>query len=703
MIHMGTLLLSFVAYLITLGVIGYNPASSNDIGKIFLWFAPMVFEIGSYFYIINGVKDHVKIKSKSVHKRSATLFVVILGEGLNQITGSFKYVVGAVGFTAKGVGIMFGAAVIIMGELALYSQNNWKTWKGGNRVLLWFFSHYVLMVTLISLILTLQCIWTLLSFVNLHTSITTLLAMADNIARRASSGNASSVTADMFPDAENTFVALGLPFTDFINVVNAGLSDFIGELTKNIQPGSGDMAAGTKLAQTFIYVACVAFNEFDAFPEEGSALYNEVQTFLGASYIYPLTVFTMLGDLLALRLHSAFWFWGTAGATLMMLAILSLLKQKPTDKYEFTSIMLRFWFGFIFLTLSGLIAGHNRPYFANADTATTNLHTSRPWKAAGRAWVIPSFAIVLVIVNLIDNYLRGCLAHGLVAITTVIHIPQGAPFRDPQLRWDVGTDNKICCFAFCIGGKVGAILDDSTIPDPVAPDPINNIPPVYGAVSTAIQPLKDKMSGTLDILYHGPIEIGTPLQMLTVNIDTGSADIWVPVNCPNCDNCVFNVESSSTYMDSGAKFKITYACITYLLTNISNDTYLLTQAVGQVSSTIATDIVSIGNLTVSAQSFGAVLCKSDDFNDAPNDGLIGLPFGTIAQSKKPTFFENLIEAKKVAMPLFNVHLIRNQVSWLGGLRAKIQVYLRFGVDTKTLPALLVPCRPGIRKCGGDPM
>jgi len=43
----------------------------------------------------------------------------------------------------------------------------------------------------------------------------------------------------MFSDAENTFVALGLPFTDFINVVNAGLSNFVGELTKNLQPGSG--------------------------------------------------------------------------------------------------------------------------------------------------------------------------------------------------------------------------------------------------------------------------------------------------------------------------------------------------------------------------------------------------------------------------------------------------------------------------------
>jgi hypothetical protein len=73
-------------------------------------------------------------------------------------------------------------------------------------------------------------------------------------------------------------------------------------------------------------------------------------------------------------------------------------------------------------------------------------------------------------------------------------------------------------------------------------------------------------------------------------------------------------------------------------------------------------VVSIGSLAVAAQTFGAVSYESDDFNDAPNDGLIGLAFGTIAQSKKPTFFENLIEAKKVAAPLFSVHLTRNQAS-----------------------------------------
>jgi low temperature requirement protein LtrA len=81
-IHMCTLLLSFIAYLVTLGVIGYNPTRGENIGKIFLWFAPMVIEILSHFYIANRVEDHIPIESEAVHKRSATLFVVILGEGM---------------------------------------------------------------------------------------------------------------------------------------------------------------------------------------------------------------------------------------------------------------------------------------------------------------------------------------------------------------------------------------------------------------------------------------------------------------------------------------------------------------------------------------------------------------------------------------------------------------------------------------------
>lgn len=68
----------------------------------------------------------------------------------------------------------------------------------------------------------------------------------------------------------------------------------------------------------------------------------------------------------------------------------------------------------------------------------------------------------------------------------------------------------------------------------------------------------------------------------------------------------------------------------------------------------------MGNLVVPEQAFCAVSSESNDFYDEPSDGLLGLAFGSIAQSKRPTFFENLMESKQLAAGAFSVHLARGQ-------------------------------------------
>jgi hypothetical protein len=71
--------------------------------------------------------------------------------------------------------------------------------------------------------------------------------MAFDITKTAYYPGATSVTADQYPKARDAFIALGLPFDDFIKIVNAAL----------VKPWNP--AAISKLAQTLIYVACVTF------------------------------------------------------------------------------------------------------------------------------------------------------------------------------------------------------------------------------------------------------------------------------------------------------------------------------------------------------------------------------------------------------------------------------------------------------------
>ena len=77
-----------------------------------------------------------------------------------------------------------------------------------------------------------------------------------------------------------------------------------------------------------------------------------------------------------------------------------------------------------------------------------------------------------------------------------------------------------------------------------------------------------------------------------------------------------------------------------------------------MEGTLARDTVSLGQLKVYNQSFGAVSSVSDNFAYAPNDGLVGMAFGTISNSQQPTFFENVIP--QLAAPLFSVYMTRGQ-------------------------------------------
>ncbi|KAK0212923.1 acid protease [Desarmillaria ectypa] len=164
-------------------------------------------------------------------------------------------------------------------------------------------------------------------------------------------------------------------------------------------------------------------------------------------------------------------------------------------------------------------------------------------------------------------------------------------------------------------------------------------------ISTIIKPvvasLTDFIDGTIDMLYYSSISIGTPFQTLTVDIDTGSADLWFPANCPFCIRDQFVPEKSSSYINKRRKFSVIYGS-------------------GSVGGVLATETIKFAGIAVQNQTFGAVSRTTDDFNYFPNDGLLGMAFGSIARCKQPTLFENMMAAGLVEARMFSVYLTRKQ-------------------------------------------
>lgn len=77
---------------------------------------------------------------------------------------------------------------------------------------------------------------------------------------------------------------------------------------------------------------------------------------------------------------------------------------------------------------------------------------------------------------------------------------------------------------------------------------------------------------------------------------------------------------------------------------------------------LAQENVNIAGTSVIGQYFGAVNKESEDFFGNPNSGVLGMAFGSIATSGKPTYFENLMSSKAVNNPLFGFHLARRQTT-----------------------------------------
>lgn len=99
---------------------------------------------------------------------------------------------------------------------------------------------------------------------------------------------------------------------------------------------------------------------------------------------------------------------------------------------------------------------------------------------------------------------------------------------------------------------------DMTSFNPASSEPSSSSQTLTLETTSGQLPLLDEVSGSLDVLYYGPLYVGTPSQAFTVDFDTGSADLWLPANCRNCHGRQYEAGRSSTHHPTNQEVSITY-------------------------------------------------------------------------------------------------------------------------------------------------
>lgn len=155
----------------------------------------------------------------------------------------------------------------------------------------------------------------------------------------------------------------------------------------------------------------------------------------------------------------------------------------------------------------------------------------------------------------------------------------------------------------------------------------------------------DSLTDANSTLWSGEISVGTPSKTFTVDLDTGSSDLFLPgANCgPSCSgHKIYNVSDSSTAKDLNKKFELTYG---------DNST---------VSGEQYTDTVSIVGLTANGQTLGAAEVYSTGFQSDrfAADGLLGMGFQSVSVYNAAPLFQSLIAQGGVDQQVFSFYLAK---------------------------------------------
>ncbi|WP_422133766.1 pepsin-like aspartyl protease [Endozoicomonas sp. ALD040] len=139
--------------------------------------------------------------------------------------------------------------------------------------------------------------------------------------------------------------------------------------------------------------------------------------------------------------------------------------------------------------------------------------------------------------------------------------------------------------------------------------------------------------------YYGEIKIGSDDQVFKVLLDTGSSYIWVPGTTCSSNSCSdkkrFDPQSSSSFVRTSHRLNLSYAR-------------------GKISGIFGYDDITLGGIKVVSQGFAVADVISDDIEDHPFDGVLGLGFKS--NSIIPSWLDNALKQGLIDKAVFSFYL-----------------------------------------------
>ncbi|CUA74339.1 Serine/threonine-protein kinase TEL1 [Rhizoctonia solani] len=371
--------------------------NAAHISKFIMWGVATAIEVAGHYF--SPPASHLRSMG-SLTARLATLVTIILGEGLNGITGTLRFAATSLGFNLRCVALVLCTAVVVYLTFYLYFEGT-RPRISKNRRSLWICLHLPYMLCVI---LFMEGLKNILLYSILYNSI------EFTITRFLSLLEAAVNTNDMVTTLNQTmtpFLAkIGFSWDDgwrevmevataagnssTINQTAAFETAFVGEMyrllmnmsvqvVKTFESGEQSPAAELAVLQYLRNDSVVAIDTAD-----------------GANSNLP--EFTkVLAALLEPHVQGARWISALAGGTLIFLALINVTQSWPKDRYAWGSAISRLLNGTLLLLLLFMNVG------------SSDYHDLSPrgpiWYWLDSFWTLPTLAFSLLAQAIVDHML----------------------------------------------------------------------------------------------------------------------------------------------------------------------------------------------------------------------------------------------------------------------------------------------------------